>query len=134
MKRFFKRVKDFGTKRKSAVMTALVAANVASMAVMCAPDTMTDLAGKLDIVVNILWAFIAVVGLINLIPGVITMFKALTGGGQGQDSQAMSEGIKKVIGGLVAIFVPTIIVAILGSGDMLHVATSMFQKYGLLGP
>lgn len=130
MSKLVQRVRDFGAKGKSVAMTALVAANVASMAVMCAPDTMKDLAGKLDIVINILWAVIAVVGLINLIPGVITIIKSITGGGQGQDSQAMSEGIKKVIGGLVAIFVPAIISAILG-GDMLKLATSMFTKYGL---
>lgn len=131
MKNFMKRVQDFGAKGKSVAVTALMAANAASMTVMCAPDTMRDLAGKLDIVINILWAVVAVVGLINLIPGIIAVIKAFTGGGQGQDSQALSEGIKKTVGGLVAIFVPAVISAILG-GNMLTLATSMFTKYGLI--
>lgn len=109
---------------KVAATAALIAADTAGMAALCAPT------GNIETIVNtvgkIIFGFIWFLGAIQLVMGIVSAVKSATDEDAGGDQNGISKGMKKAIAGILLIVGPAAILGLVGLNP-LTLGTDLFS-------
>ena len=97
-------------KAKNLLLTikdkATMAATAASIAIMMAPahaDTGFDIPTALESLLNLVYTFVGVGGIINVILGARSLAAGLNDDGGGQDQQKIAKGKGQIISGFIGV-------------------------------